>query len=375
MKITKIETIRTKPIPFPAPYGPSWIQPGGKAQTHYVAQFLKVHTDEGITGYGPVAGEPGEFAKNCLIGADPFKTESFWSAAMRGYESAYGRGTNGGLDVALWDIIGKAAGLPVYKLLGTRTDKIKVYAATTRLLSSPEEHVEQVADIESQGFKAVKLRFHRPDWRDDVKVAEAVRKAFPDMTILVDANQNNHSPGYNYWPRKTALAVGRALQDLGVYIFEEPLKLRDIEGLAMLAGELDMLISGGEHATDIYYYKDHLSKGAYDVFQPDLILGDMGISGIRKFGVIADYYGKMVVPHVSLGGNFALSFPAAAAAVAGLDNCPILEFLYDPPFLTEESQQFYVKEKLRVDKDGYVKLSQQPGIGVEIDEQALAKYM
>ena len=375
MKITKIETVKTRPIPYPAPYKPAWIEPGGEPQPSYTAQFLKVHTDEGIVGYGPVSREVSEASRNFLIGSDPFKIESFWDIAMRGGEPAAHRGANGGLDVALWDIIGKAASLPVYKLLGARTDKIKVYAATSRLLPA-EELVEEISHIASVGFKAVKIRFHRPDWRDDIKVAEAVRKAFPDMTILVDCNQNNVSPGYSYWSWDTALTVGRAMRDLGVYILEEPLPLRDLDGLKMMSDTFDTpLISGGEHATCIYDYKEHLSKGTFDVYQPDLIIGDMGISGIRKFGHIAEYYGKMIVPHVSLGGNFAMSFPAAAAAVAGLSNCPILEFNYDPPFLTEESQFFFVKEKPRVDADGCIRLSQKPGIGVEIDEEALSKYL
>jgi len=374
LKVINIKTVKTKPIPFPSPYCPSWEQPGGQSQTSYTVQYVKVYTDEGITGYGPTLGEVNDIAKQSLIDTDPFMIESFWNTAMRGLEVSYNRGSYGGLDVALWDIVGKAAGLPVYKLLGTKTDKIKVYAATSRLLDA-KELIDEISHIISLGFKAVKIRFHRDDWKEDLKVAEAVRASFPDLTLLVDANQNNVSLGYKYWSRETAFKVARELQSLGVFLFEEPLNFRDLDGLKIMSDELDMYIAGGEHAISIYDYLEHLKKGTFDIYQPDVILGDMGITGIRKFGIIADYFNKMVMPHVSIAGNFALSFPAAAAAVAGLDNCPFLEYSYDPPFLTQESQLFYLKDKFNVDSDGYVKLSQSPGIGVEVDEDLIARYL
>ena len=374
MKITKIELIKNaKPIPLVAEYNTAWTQPDGKPQTSYGAAFYKISTDEGIVGYGPYRGDVDEYIQRCLIGSDPFMVETFWNSAMTGL-STHERGSYGGFDIALWDIMGKAAGLPVYKMLGANSDKVKVYAATSRLCS-PEEHIEQIQHIMSLGFKAIKLRLHRPDFRDDIKVVEAVRKACGDeLIITVDCNQNHRSSQYKHWSLNTARIVGRELQDLGVFFFEEPQHRRDYEGLAALSDELDMYVAGGEHSQCILDYKEHLMYNTYDILQPDPVIGDIGVTGLRKLGHVAEFHGKMIIPHVSSLGPFALSFAAAAAAVAGLSNCPLLEFPYDPPFLTTQTQQFFVRNKLEVDKDGYVALPEIPGIGVDIDEEALARY-
>ena len=375
MKITKVEVVKTtKPIPLPGEYRAAWFEPDGDPVTSYGVSFYKISTDEGIVGYGPHAGNPDPYLLKCLIGMDPFKVESFWNSAMLGLDVNFGRGSYGGYDVALWDIIGKAAGLPVYKLLGTRADKMMVYAATSRLCS-PEEHVRQVQHLMSLGFKAVKLRLHRPDYMDDLKVVQAVRKECGDkLIIVVDANQNHRAINYKWWSRETARFMCRELQDLCVYFFEEPLGRKDYEGLAMLSEEFDMLIAGGEHAMNIYEFKEHLDNNTYDVLQPDVILGDIGITGTRKLAH-AEFQKKLVIPHVCGLGSFALNFAAMLQAAVGLNNCPMLEFPYDPPFLTTESQQFYIKDKFCIEADGCVALPQTPGIGVEIDEEALAKYI
>jgi L-alanine-DL-glutamate epimerase-like enolase superfamily enzyme len=176
---------------------------------------------------------------------------------------------------------------------------------------------------------------------------------------------------YNYWSRKTAKWMAKELDKLDVYYLEEPLVRRDVEGLAELAASVDMFIAGGEHSTNIYEFKEYVVRGAYDILQPDLILGDIGISGIRKIAVLADYYGRFVVPHVCSAGGLALSLPATLHAVTTIDNCPILEYPYDPPILTAETQQHILKERINIDKDGYLKVPDGPGLGVEIEEEKL----
>jgi L-alanine-DL-glutamate epimerase-like enolase superfamily enzyme len=98
-------------------------------------------------------------------------------------------------------------------------------------------------------------------------------------------------------------------------------------------------------------------------------LGDIGITGIRKIAVLADYFGKMVVPHVCSAGSVALSLPAALHAVATIENCPMLEYPFDPPVLTVENQQMILKETMSIEKDGCLKVPDKPGLGVEIDEE------
>ncbi len=376
MKITNVEVIKTtKPIPLPGEYRAAWFEPDGGPVTSYGVSFYKISTDEGIVGYGPHAGNPDPYLLKCLIGMDPFHVESFWNSAMLGLDVNFGRGSYGGYDVALWDIIGKAAGLPVYKLLGARADKMMVYAATSRLLT-PQEHIRQVQHLMELGFKAVKLRLHRPDYLEDLKVVQAVRKACGDkLLIVVDANQNHRAINYKWWSRETARFMCRELEALGVYFFEEPLGRKDYDGLAMLSEEFDMLIAGGEHAMNIYEFKEHLDYNTYDVFQPDVILGDIGITGTRKLAHAAEFHKKLIIPHVCGLGSFALNFAAMLQAAVSLNNCPMLEFPYDPPFLTTESQQFYLKDKFFIDADGCVALPQTPGIGIQIDEEALARYL
>ena len=376
MKITQIEVVKSqKPIPLPGEYKAAWFEPDGEPVTSYGFAYYKVHTDEGITGYGPYAGGPDKYALQCLIGLDPFFVEHFWSSAMMGREVYINKCSYGGLDTALWDIIGKASNQPVYKILGAHRDRVKVYAATSRLLSPPE-HVEQVRELMSLGFKAVKLRLHRPDFRDDLKVVEAVRKACgDDLMIVVDANQNHRAIHYEWWSRQTAKIVARELQNLNVFFLEEPLERRDYEGLAELSAEFDMYIAGGEHSLNIYEFKEHIERNTYDILQPDITLGDIGITGTKKLSIISDYNYKMIIPHVSGLGGFALNFAAMLHAAASLRNCPMIEYPFDPPFLTVETQQFYLKEKFIIDKEGYVALPHRPGLGIEIDEKSAAKYL
>jgi L-alanine-DL-glutamate epimerase-like enolase superfamily enzyme len=350
-------------------YKPAWTEPDGIPINSFGFSFYRVHTDDGIVGHGPYRGDPNPFVTRALMGLNPFFIGKFWSDCMMGRGLASGRGTYGGLEVALWDIVGKALDTPIYKILGACRDRIMAYAATNRLLK-PEEHVKQVTEIMNMGFKAVKMRLHRPDPRDDLAAVKAVRDAVgEDLKILVDANQNNQSMNYNYWSRKTAQWMAKELDKLNVYILEEPLARRDVEGLAELAASVNMFIAGGEHSANIYEFKEHIVRGAYDILQPDIILGDIGITGIRKIAVIADYYGKMVVPHVCSTGGVALSLPAALHAVATIENCPMLEYPFDPPLLTAENQQYILKEAISIEKDGFLKVPDKPGLGIEIDEE------
>ncbi len=376
MKITSIEVVRTtKPISLAQEYRAAWFEPDGKPLTTYGFAFYKVHTDEGIVGLGPCSGVPDSFATSALIGLDPFFIEKFCCAGMSGREMTYNRGSYGGLEVALWDIVGKASGKPVYKILGAYRDKIPAYAATSRLLQA-EQHVSQVLELAEMGFKAVKLRLHRPDPREDLAVVQAVRKAAgDDLMIIVDANQNHKSINYHHWSRQTALNMARELQDLDVYFLEEPLPRRDFDGLAELAASVEMPIAGGEHACNVHEFKEHILRDTYDILQPDVILGDIGITGTRKIAVIADCFGKQIVPHVCGLGSFALNFPAMLQAVATIENCPMIEYPFDPPILTVETQQLILREPLIIDKSGQVSLPDKPGIGVEIDEDRLSRYL
>lgn len=370
MKIIKVETIRNRePIPLPEPWLPAWSAPGGTPATSFGFSFHRVYTDEGIVGVGPDTGA----SPRMLLGLDPFTVGEFWDQHMSGRRPGMSGRRAAGLEIALWDIVGKAAGLSVAKMLGGRRDRIPVYAATSRLLDV-DEHVRQVTEIAALGFKAVKLRLHRANPWDDVAVVEAVRDAVgDDLILLVDANQNNHSPGYEFWDRQTAMRVARELDRLRVYFMEEPLPRDDIAGLAEIAAAVDMFVAGGEHTPTAYDFRDHLTAGAYDVVQPDVtLMGNMGIIGLRKVADMADASRRLVIPHVTGGGTFPFYLAATLHAMATVDNCPMIEFPYDPPVLTAETLQVPVAEPLCPDEDGCLTVPQGPGIGIELDERVMA---
>ncbi len=119
MKITKVEVVKSRsPRKLPQPYLPAWFEPDGEPVTTYGFSFYRIHTDEGVTGIGPYGGDPDGFALRALLGTDPFYSERFFVTAMCGKEMTFHRGTYGGLEVALWDIVGKVTGQPIHRLLG-----------------------------------------------------------------------------------------------------------------------------------------------------------------------------------------------------------------------------------------------------------------
>jgi D-galactarolactone cycloisomerase len=373
MRVTRVEIVRSKePVPVPEPWLAAWEAPNGLTLTALDFAFYKVYTDEGTVGIGPYTG--GEPA--LVLDLDPFDVGTFWSIHMSGRRAGLsGKGASG-LEIALWDIVGKATGQPVHRLLGTCRDRIMVYAATSRLLDKAQ-HVQQVQELMAQGFRAVKLRLHRPNPWDDLAVVEAVRDAVGDeLIILVDANQNNRSPGYSFWPRRTALQMARELDALDVYYLEEPLPRMDLEGLAEIAASVDMFIAGGEHTPTVYDFREHILTGAYDIVQPDAVMGgNMGITGIRKVAALADYFGRLIVPHVLSRGHLPLCLAPTLHAMVTVENCPMVEYPYDPPILTAETTQILVKEPIMVEQDGCVRVPDGPGLGIEIDEERLADNM
>jgi D-galactarolactone cycloisomerase len=372
MQVTRVETVRNKdPIPLPMPWLAAWREPGGEPVTSVNYAFYQLHTDEGIVGVGPYSG-----GNPALVGGiDPFQVGAFWEAHLSGRRAGMSNKGAAGFEIALWDIIGQVAGLPICQLLGACTDRLPVYAATSRLLPAEELAQEVLALIEI-GFKAVKLRLHRRDPRDDLRVVEAVRRSAGDgLTILVDCNQNNDSQGYRFWSRQTALKMARALQELDVYMMEEPLPRRDVEGLAAIAAEMDMFVAGGEHSSAVYDFREHLLQGAYDILQPDVVLGgNMGINGLRETAILADYFGRLVIPHViSSTAPFPLCLAATLHVMSTVENCPMVEFPYDPPILTAETTQNMVTHPISVQEDGTVIVPHTPGLGVELDQERLAR--
>ena len=334
--------------------------------------MYKVYTDQGIVGCGPNIGGNPELIKN----QDTLRIRQFWSHHMGGKRAGNSGKHAAGLEIALWDIIGKVAKLPVSHMLGAKLQKIPVYAATSRLLETKQQ-IEQVKSSISLGFKAIKLRFHCPNPLDDLAMISAVRDAVGNQVkILVDANPNNASTSigdeYEFWSRRTAMQMATELDQLEVFFLEEPLPRKDIEGLSRISSMVEMLVAGGEHTPTVGDFSPHLSAGAYDIVQPDITLtGNLGIIGLKEIASMADHYERLIIPHVTGGGAFFIMFAATLQVMATVDNCSMIEFPFDPPILTLETLQSVLGEPFWIDEDGAITVPCQLGLGIEINEDNL----
>lgn len=369
MRIVSAEVVRPKPVELPAPWRPAWEEPHPPSVTSFDCAFYRLRTENGITGIGPFSGASPDIVKDF----DATSIETFFVEHMSGKRFRSANKGASGLELAMWDIVGKAAGAPVHRLLGSYRDRIPVYAATTRLLSA-QEHIEQALELHRHGFRAIKLRMHRPSADEDLAVLEAVHDAVGDkVALMVDCNQNSSSRGYRNWDRRTAHRVTQRLDELNFAFVEEPLPHTDIEGLARLTRQFGIPIAGGEGIPTIYDYAPHLDRGAYNIIQPDVFLGgNFGISGLLKLATLAEHRGIEIMPHVTIGGQFGINIAATLQVMAAVPNCSMIEYCYDPPLLTSETQQTLVEKPLWIDADGCLKVPELPGLGFTLNEEWLA---
>jgi len=360
--------------PLPATFYPTWIP--GFPQNNNTCLIVVLRTDEGIEGYSAGVGFLDEakslvsLLKPFAIGRDPTQVEDFIkllrSALFLGYKAWF-------IEIALWDIIGKKAGLPIYKLLGGGADKILAYASTGEL-HSPEKRAEEVLALKEQGFKAVKLRLKNMEMRDDIRLVEEVRKRVgDDFVIMVDANQGWPIHGFAPYPRwslKRAMETARALEELGVRWLEEPLYKQDYDGYAKLRQSTTIPIAGGEFNVDLYEFRDLITRGCLDVVQPDVTLST-GILNAKKVAGLAEAYNLEFSPHTWTNG---LGLVANLQLMASCPNCPYCEFPYEPPSWVPPARDFMLTEPITIDKDGFVKVPSSPGLGVELDFEKIEKF-
>jgi D-galactarolactone cycloisomerase len=368
MKITDVRT-RTFDLPHAEqPFHPTW-QPAA-SRSHRLT-VVEVHTDEGITGIGSggVLTRLNTTA-GLFVGRDPLAIEQHVEMLST---IAYFMGRPWPIEIALWDIAGKAAGLPLYKLLGGHRDRLTAYASTGELRPTAQR-VDDVLRLRDEGFRAVKLRFHSPNAMDDLPTLEAVRKAVGDsMTIMVDANQGWRYPADvspHRWDVNTAIRMARAMEEFGVFWLEEPLWAYDYDGLAELRRRTTTPIAGGELNRDLHEFREYLRHGCLDVYQPDATFAG-GITTARKVAGMAEASGLSFAPHTWSNGIGVMANLHLAAAVP---NCPFIEFPYDPPAWPVETRDFFLTEPVRIDADGAVVLPDKPGLGIELDEEKCAKY-
>jgi D-galactarolactone cycloisomerase len=335
----------------------------------------KVMTDAGVTGYS-FAGAPPQAlgaVKEVLVGKDLFNVDSQLREGLWRW---------GGVEHAVWDAIGKIAGQPVYKLLGGAKDRVTPYL--TCVWPGPADQqqvpyqaqVDMAVKIKDAGFKGMKIRVWRPDPMSDVEVCRLIKEATGnDFHLMFDrtADAPVSASGQQVWDLQTALKVARGLQKAGAYWLEEPFLRSDYEAPAKLASMVDILITGGEAYSVLEPYRQCLLHRTYDILQPD---GRQcgGIFRARQVGILAESFHVPVILH----GTMSLLLAGWLQATLAIGS-PWQEIaLITPPLLPEEQWSPGLKvlksKQMFVFDQGDLLAPAYPGIGLDVDEEAVERY-
>ena len=356
-----------------------------KIDTHLISlghrniPFVKVHTDEGIYGIGEAYScgpdkatvEIIRYFEEWLMGRDPREIEGLWQLMYAGSRFPGGSVVNAaisGIEHALWDIAGKAAGVPVYRLLGGKCrNKIRVYQNPGG--SSPEEMADNaVAIIEKYGYTAIKIGpmppgYYEKPWNQVVREAvarvEAVRKVVgDDIDIGLDPHATIFEPS-------RALELCQALKPYNPFFIEEPLRPENYDALAKLSQHVDVTLATGEMLYTRYEFRELLKLQAVEIIQPDICLTG-GILEMKKIAAMAEAHYVSVAPHNPCG-------PVANAVnthfAASTQNFLILEYKADDDPVRSDIVDAPMKLV-----DGYVEIPETPGLGIDLNEEAMAKY-
>lgn len=365
MKIASIET-RHYRYPLEPPFAAAW---DPVPRTHQDATVVVVATDDGNEGYASGDAVPDrELLERLLGGVDAAETDTVHEI-LETVDLHHGR--NWIVEVAVWDLLARARGEPLWRMLGADRDRIAAYASTGELVE-PDERVRRCLALRDAGVQAAKIRLHSHDWRVDLPVLEAVRDEVPELEIMVDANQGWRMPGdvTPRWSVDTAIAFAKALERLDVYWLEEPLPTEDIDGYAALARATGVRIAAGELVRTAAEARDLVMRAEIDVVQPDVVLSG-GITGARRLAAIARSEGRMWTPHTwSNGYGLLVNLHAALA----FSNCPYLEVPYDPPAWSAERRDWLLPVRLDIAEDGTIGPPDGPGLGVVPDWDALEAY-
>lgn len=319
-------------------------------------QAFTILTDEGITGLSPIYTSPLPASLlEILIGENPMNAERLWSKmfwAMRGSNMS----TVGAIDIALWDIIGKATKQPVYQLLGGFRDRVPAYTCGGGLNLSLEQLLEEQQWYVEHGSKALKMKIGLPNPDEDLARVKAVRDAVgPNIDIMVDVN--------NGWSVNVAIRMAKRLERYDIGWLEEPVWKFDIDGYARVAAATEIPIATGEGMSDLLYFKKMLENKCCDIIQANPQHCG-GLTAWRKIAALAEAYGAYMAPH------HVEEHPVNAQAVAAVPNGLISEnFVPGNPVPNFEFYKGAPKPK-----DGWIEVSQKPGFGVELDTERMEWY-
>lgn len=350
------------------------------------AAIVMIETDEGITGYGEAKGSPPVVKtivetrlKPPLVGQDPTRVEYLWermySGSRIGLALKYGRPyvehnvrgetlcAMSGVDVALWDISGKALGVPIYQLLGGGVrDKVRAYGSGG--WAAPGAAAEEMSSYAAHGFTAVKMRVGGLDDEDfparSVTRVREVREALgPNVDIMLDA--------HGALTTTQAIKLARQVEEFDITWFEEPVVVADdLDGLREVRRRTSIPIATGENEGPRFAFQAILDARAADVLQPDIAICG-GLTESRRIAALAHARGVAIAPHV---WGSALLWAASLQFAAATPNCMIFEFgqAYNP-FLYD-----LLTTPVAVGSDGFVTIPPGPGLGVELQPNLEQKY-
>ena len=365
--ITRIE-ITHHQLPLDPPFPASW---DPQPRTKFPATIVRVHDSEGRVGIGSGDAMYGfDDYQRYFLGEDPLDLDRH-AAVLSNIEFHAGRPWP--MDIALWDLAGKIRDQPIWKMVGGRSNRIQAYASSG--VHRPVAEMVKVARrIKALGFPALKVRFGRPDLDDDLAVISAVRDAVgDDLELMVDCNQGWRMPWDTQrpWDVDKATSVARRLETERVYWMEEPLHRGDYDGMAELRNRVGISIAGGEMTREPYEFRELLARNCFDVFQPDAVCS-MGISGLRHLAVEVEQAGKIFTPHTWGNG---IGVMANLHLTAGTVATPFIEFPFDPPEWSTARRDYILTDTIEADGDGWITLSDRPGLGIELDEAVLARTL
>lgn len=365
MRIAALET-RSYRYPLEPPFLAAW---DPKPRTHQEATIVVVRSDDEIAGYASGDTVPDlELLERLLVGVSVSDTDTV-HGIVETVDLHHGR--NWIVEVAVWDLLARARDEPLWRLLGGERDRIGAYASSGELVDA-DERVRRCLALWEAGVRATKIRLHSHDWRIDLPVIEAVRKAVPDLDVMVDANQGWRMPGdlTPRWDLPEAASFAKELERLDVYWLEEPLPTDDLDGYASLARSSNMRIAAGEFVRSAAEARDLVVRGGVDVVQPDVVLLG-GMTGARRISAVAAAEGRAWSPHTWSNGYGLLANLHAALAFS---ECPYLEVPFDPPAWSAERRDWLLPVTLEVGADGTVAPPPGPGLGVVPDFDALEQY-
>ena len=337
-----------------------------------------MHTDAGIVGTSFVNGDANlieRWVKPTLEGEDLFAVDRHMERLQmqRGESGVQGWS---GVEHALWDAIGKAANLPVARLLGGYRDRLRAYRTCVFPGKQDQSDVpyqvqaDYAVALKKAGYTAMKVRAWRPRPMDDVEMLAVVRKAVgDDFEIMFDRTAVR--PGW-VWDYATALQVARGMEQYNARWLEEPFDGDDLEGPARLAAEVDIPITGGELGKNPRQFLAFLKNRTYDIVQPDTrICG--GILNARKISILAEAFHVPCIQH----GTGGLALAGYIQAGCSMASCEYQEIIGDPNLPEEQWEP--ATRILRTPhvfeiEDGYVKLPDLPGLGLDVNQEAVEAY-